>query len=191
VVWRAVERTLAAEVFQARYQCGRRNAWETRSVDPDAPRVRFLGDDTLVDPATDAMAEDAARRAVTPVVSRAWQALLQAGWQPQQADALLGLALEQPAMPRAGARAFEGWRTLAAELDVPAWQVRRGLAVLLGEPDTPGLLAMMLHQGPDVVDGIPARRALQATRSRWASSGKSRRLLLRDEPRGADLHLAC
>ncbi|HWS57849.1 MAG TPA: hypothetical protein VN257_04860, partial [Actinotalea sp.] len=89
--------------------------------------------------------------------------LAEAGWPRALAAELVARMVEDAAPGQVGSIEQSGWRTLAAELGLPPWQVRRVMVVLFGAPGWPGLLERLLLD-EDVRGDLALRAAVISTR---------------------------
>lgn len=142
MVWSAVRRTVGAEVGAALPV-----AW-TPSTEPDPG-------------AGEAASATTARTfgAGGPLLELIVDLLVAEGWPQESAGDAIALLADEPGR---GA-----WRTVAARIGVPAWQVRRVAALVLGVDPAPGLLRLVVELGPGVLAEPGARAAARACRVRW------------------------
>ena len=103
-----------------------------------------------------------------PMLRRIVEALTDAGWSGSLArDAVVLLAESAAGVP--GGTGVARWRWVAMRLGIAEWQVRRLAALLLGGPGAPGVPALMVEHGPDVLDDEGVLAAVRSTACRWAA----------------------
>ena len=186
MVWVAVRRAVWAEVVQG---------WEG----PGGQRARPV--DTVPSPPVQHAAEGALGSHLQAIVDE----LVDLGWDRD----LLVAAIEELADQAFTGTAGDGrarWRWVALRVGLPEWQARRLASALLGVPDHPGVLALVVDAGPGVLKDAGIHRVLRATCQRtlaspaanlssWAKAGErpdpSRDLAAHDfEPAWEDSELA-
>ncbi|HEY3545795.1 MAG TPA: hypothetical protein VGK17_06850 [Propionicimonas sp.] len=175
VVWGAARHALLTEVVCARFATSPRKAWEQAAVErlaggsPTGGLAELRPDD---EPAIWAD-RDPTGQQPTDVVSSAISALITVGWPARQASAIVEDVMGDTPTTRGtrwttrphGWTTF-GWRSMAARLDLPAWQARRLVLVLRGTADSPGLLPRLIMGGGRVPADLDLRPALLSTRYR-------------------------
>ncbi|HET8971409.1 MAG TPA: hypothetical protein VFN19_10140, partial [Candidatus Nanopelagicales bacterium] len=85
-------------------------------------------------------------------------AMVEGGWRLEDARAIADWALS-----RTGCTERTGWRVLAARTGLPPWRARRGLILLAGTPQWPGLVRRVLERGPEVLREAGPRAAIRST----------------------------
>lgn len=164
-VWRAVHRAVLGEVLAARYQVSPRTAWRLReragggATGPVCFELRDILPELPADPPADPAA------APREILAGAVQAFEGVGWPASTAQTLVLRIVEDSAPGQKDQEGKSGWRLLAADLDLPPWQVRRVSVVLLGAPGWAGILERLLD-GRDVRTDLSVRAALASTRVR-------------------------
>lgn len=105
--------------------------------------------------------------ALGPRLSRIVEVLGDAGWTRDRAAAAVAWVASNAAIRDGEVR---GWRPMAAQLGIPAWQARRLVLVLLGSAGRPGLVERLVRDGDHVLDDHATRRSLRSTTARWLPS---------------------
>jgi len=168
VLWQTARRAVLSEIVAGQFATTERRGWEL-AVAARKGEVRLpLSLDALIDTGWEAPGNEpdvTSRLELADVLADARNALERVGWGRRTAGRIIAAVanLDPPATPRC---TVAGWRTLAATLDLPAWQARRLAVVLRGTAEWPGLLTLLMNQGSDTLDDPGMRAALTATRYR-------------------------
>lgn len=163
-VVRAVQHAVAGEALAARYGTNVRAAWRLHraGVPPLASLAPVLERD---DGAPD---RERPQTAITlsAACDLAVAALRDAGWTRAIAVQVVAKASDLPDPAEDPRSTVTGWRTMAAELDMPPWQARRLCLALLGTEAWMGLLGRLLLHGEAARRTPPMRAAMASTRLR-------------------------
>jgi hypothetical protein len=90
--------------------------------------------------------------------------LVQHGWDPEVAAAVIAHVIEYARPnPDGGRPRAHGWREMSAELGIPPWQARRVTVLLLGAGGWPGLVERVAVSGPRALREPAVIAAVQAT----------------------------
>lgn len=179
VLWQPARRALLGEILAARWATNGRRAWEHDAAERAGAARRLLYLEALVAaetaPSADASASTEPTTPVSAALEAAARALASAGW---DNDAAVQIVTEVAAMedPLGHDATVVGWRPLAARLGLPPWQARRLTAVLRGSVERPGLFAILIREGEDVLGEYEVRASLASTRSRTNPSPTRRRV---------------
>jgi len=168
VLWQVARRAVLGEIVAAQFSTADRRAWELAMAARHGKVVVPISLDALAAASWEpSSAEPDPALAVVwhDVLADARDALIAVGWQPATARRIVTAVvdLQPPPDPRS---TIVGWRLLATELDLPAWQARRLALALRGTATSPGLLPRLISSGRDALDDTDARLALAATRHR-------------------------
>lgn len=161
VLWTVVRRAIQGEMLAAAYQTSERKSWRAwRQQSPEtAPPISLT---RLDESGWEPMAPPVAAAPMGPGLVAVAAALVQVGWERRVAHAVVQAVATTVA--RDGNRAdIQGWRGLAARLDLPPWQVRRVASVLLGGPGWIGAVERMASGGPACLEDRDMKVALKAT----------------------------
>lgn len=175
-LWATARRAVLTEVVCAQYPTSASRAWRLATgADgaPTEPVAQLPNDDLGVSPAADPGRLIDERAALAAAVD----ALVAVGWDRTTARAVVVEVLyDEPdartiKRARVSERSGFGWRSMAEQLSLPAWQARRLVFVLRGTAERPGLLPRLILAGGT---GLPldrdSQRALRATRDRSLAS---------------------
>lgn len=168
VVWKAASRAVHGETASSLFGKCERRSWQLLAGADGEPAAQLESLDKWIDMGLDAVSDDYLAEGVDFARARvtAGAALAAAGWRRDQADDIVATTIQLQALPRDRRCTFVGWRTMADELGLPAWQARRLCVVLLGTPDWPGLLPRLLLDGPGALRTPGMGAALRSTRVR-------------------------
>lgn len=168
VLWRAARCAVLEEIVSSQFACDSRRGWDLTSRSRAGLMLAPVSLEKLLEvgwepssrstPETSPELDDAVRSAA--------KALGDVGWEPDLAQRIVAevVDLKSPAAdPRSTAL---GWRLLATDLDLPAWQARRLTLVLRGTSQWRGLIARILAGEPEAARSPAMRRALRSTRFR-------------------------
>ena len=172
VVWTATRRAVMGEMLAARYCTSVRKAWRLHAecgfqlLAPALVDVDGVPDDEL------GRALDAQDRANAfgPSTRTVLDVLVQAGWKRPELETLVDLIGLELGAGASGTTQKSGWRSIALELGVEPWRVRRLMTVLVGEPGWAGLVERVWNSGPAVLDEAGPVAAIQSTVLGWMSS---------------------
>jgi hypothetical protein len=174
IVWAAVRREVRAEAVSARYCTGLRRAWHARGPSGASPTPSVLSLDRLAELGVEpeavqgsAVGERWGAGSVGGVLEVVVGAMCDAGWHAPTAIELVESIAELARCDVSDSRRKAGWRTLADQLGLPPWQVRRVMVVLLGEAGWEGVLARVRREGPDVLVEVGVIAALRSTVVEW------------------------
>jgi hypothetical protein len=178
VLWATARRAALGEVVAGTYCMDVRSGWRLARPDP-VPHVPRLGSATDVgagryDPpvSLDAMDGRDAERTSTSgpsrpssgsVLSDVVDALVHAGWSERAARVIVEAVAAGATSKSCTVSGVRGWRRLAQALDMPPWQVRRVMVVMLGAPGWPGLVEHLVTDGRAILDESDMRAALRST----------------------------
>lgn len=167
VLWRAAKRAALGEVVAARYGKVERRAWELLRPADGAEPVRLpLSLDVLLDAGWDVTGSAGHGPELHEVISTAIRGLVAAGWPSHDAAHIVAAVIDLPDAREDPRSEALGWRHMATDLDMPAWQARRLCVALRGTATWRGLFARVLSEGPQVVECPQMRAALRTTRVR-------------------------
>ena len=161
VLWIAVRRAIQGEMLSAAYQTSERKSWRAfREQTPEtAPPISLTQlDESGWEPAT----PPAAASHMGPGLLAVAAALVQVGWERRAAHAVVQ-AVAATVARDSNRSGIQGWRGLAARLNLPPWQVRRVATVLLGGPDWTGAVERIALGGPASLKDPDMQTALRAT----------------------------
>lgn len=190
ILWTTARRAVLGELMAGTYCTGARTAWRLAGPAGRGPLHVELADRAprtfAVDyPVSleDALGPDGDLSAAQPAASAtmiktvlAWivQALVDAGWLEDLAALLVKAITLNAGGPDRGPRTASGWRHIAADLDLPPWQVRRATVLVLGTPAWPGLVERLTVAGPSTVSEPDVASAIASTLDiRVPSPGRS------------------
>lgn len=178
VLWATARRAALGEVVAGTYCMDVRSGWRLARPGTDA-HVGRLG------PATDAGAgrydppvslDEMNGRGVDPpsdsgtsrpssgsVLSDVVDALVDVGWSERAARVIVEAVAAGASSKSCTVSGVRGWRRLAQTLDMPAWQVRRVMVVMLGAPSWRGLVEHLVTDGRAILDESDMRAALRST----------------------------
>jgi hypothetical protein len=97
-------------------------------------------------------------------------ALVNAGWSERPARVIVEAVAAGATRNIYTASGTCGWRRLAQAVDMPPWQVRRVMVVMLGAAGWPGLVERIVTDGKGNLDESDMRAALRSTLVAWAPS---------------------
>ena len=168
VVWKAASRAVHGEAASSLFGKCERRSWQLLAGRDGDAAAQLESLDKWSDMGLDAVSDDYLAEGVdfTRAQVTAAAALAAAGWRRDQADDIVATTIQLQALPRDRRCTFVGWRTMAEDLGLPAWQARRLCVVLLGTPDWPGLLPRLLLAGPGALRTPGMGAALRSTRTR-------------------------
>lgn len=165
-IWVAVQRAIRSEVMSARY------------LTTESKGRRAFAAQASTDTATHL----APPLSLTQMIELGWEqeqasthlhlgeglqavvlALVEAGWEPRAAHAVLDGVISSVTRDGSGRNAAQGWRSLASRLGLPPWQVRRVSLVLLGAPGWSGAIERIRDRGPVALEDPDLRAALRST----------------------------
>ena len=174
VLWTVVLREVRAEVMSAHYCTGLRRAWRARGPGGASPTPAVVSLDRMLDAGLE---PTPARGSLTPMqdaaggLDAALEAIVGAmgdtGWHRAVAVELVAAIAEVAERETLDSRRKLGRRTVAEELGLPPWQVRRVTVLLLGEPGWDGLLVKIRRGGPDVLADVGVIAAVRSTVVEW------------------------
>ena len=183
-LWTVARRAVHDEVVAARMLTSVRKAWKwSEREEGDGPTsgdrgrnwVTFFSVESMRDAGIE-LPDDAEPGAAGPGLGERLEliadALVDVGWRPQDARAVLR-ALSDAAAERRTESLLLGWRPIARELGLAAWSVRRVQVLLCGHGACPGLLELMLIDGPEILADCGIARALRSTVRRQDPSPES------------------
>ena len=170
VVWTAVLREVRAEAVSARYCTAPGRAWQVRGPSGQPPTPPCISLDVLLETgAESAVASGSTNTAsgLGGVLGVVVDAMCDVGWEApvvtELVEAIGGLSPEEVGATRRKG----GWRRLAEQLELPPWQVRRVMVLLLGEPGWEGILERVKRDGPEVLGDVGVAAALRSTVVGW------------------------
>jgi len=168
VLWQAARRAVLSEIVASQFATAERHGWALAGAARKGEVHLPLSLDALIDTGWEAPGNEpdvSSKLALTDALADARCALERVGWGRRTAGRIIAAVAnsDPPTSPRC---AVAGWRTMAATLDLPAWQARRLTVVLRGTADWPGLLTLLMNQGSEALDDPGMRAALTATRYR-------------------------
>lgn len=137
VLWVTARRAVRSEAVATAWCMSARKAWRLSSSSGHNAPPAMLEDvvDDLKDrPARLATASDSA------LIEHLVDCLIGFGWGRREARAVVLGVAERAFRAHDQAHIVGGWRRLAADVNLPGWQVRRLVTVLLGRPGSPGLV---------------------------------------------------
>ena len=178
VLWVAVRHAVRDEVAATVMQTSVRAAWrysptgtgrrgprgETRTRVDGPVSLEALPfeplDDSLREPAPDDPRREPALGGGLGALA---DTLVAAGWQEDQAVAVLQAACDHLVQrpPRGGV--VLGWRLVSQATGLPQWQVRRVMVLLCGAPGWPGALERLACDGPKALAAPDMRAAVAST----------------------------
>ncbi|MEO8329158.1 MAG: hypothetical protein ABI586_04045, partial [Candidatus Nanopelagicales bacterium] len=89
--------------------------------------------------------------------------LVHAGWSERAARVIVEAVAAGATRRSCTVSGVRGWRRLAQALDMPPWQVRRVMVVMLGAPGWPGLVEHLVTDGKAILNESDMRAALRST----------------------------
>jgi hypothetical protein len=104
-----------------------------------------------------------------PRLDRVLALCVESGWDPEVVREL-GWAISEHAAHSAPGVPTVRWRLVARSAGAPQWQARRLAALLVGGPAVPGVLALMVERGTQVLADESVRAAVAATTSPHAAA---------------------
>ena len=165
-IWVAVQRAISSEVMGARYLTtedkGRRAFAAQASTDSATHLAPPLSLTQLVDRGWE-REQRATHLQLGPSLQAVVVALVAAGWEPRAAHAVLEGVISSVTRDGGGRNVAQGWRTLAARLGLPPWQVRRVSLALLGAPGWAGAIERIRDRGLVALEDSDLRAALRST----------------------------
>lgn len=138
VLWVTARRAVRSEAVATAWCMSARKAWRLSSLSGDDQAPPALLEDVVDD-----LTGRAARPAMPPdslLIERVVECLIVFGWSRREARAVVLGVAERAFRAHDQAHIVGGWRRLAADVNLPGWQVRRLVTVLLGRPGSPGLV---------------------------------------------------
>lgn len=185
VLWAIARRAARGEVVAGNYctnvhagwRVARSDAAEGRAANPrkgDAGTFRHLPPMSLADlaqcgidlPARSELPDLAAG----PLLSLIVQALVSAGWREIPARRIVDVVAAGADRNGSDSSEVHGFRHLAEYLDMPPWQVRRVMVLMLGAPDWPGLVERLATDGGQALQDPSMLAAIDSTVSAWSRS---------------------
>ncbi len=166
VVWTAVRRAALGEVLAAKYLASSRRAWSLRDREP---AYYFEGLHDAEEAGVDGLWYDPFARPAgdtSELTIEAAAVLTEFGWPPDVAEAVIRRVVDDAEPGQGTSVEKSGWRVIAADLNLPPWQVRRVMVALWGAPGWPGLAERILLGDDGATDDAAMRAALSATRVR-------------------------
>ena len=161
VLWMVVRRAIQGEMLAAAYQTSERKSWRAfRQQTPEtAPPISLT---QLDESGWEPTAPPAPAAPMGPVLVAVAAALVHVGWERRAAHAVVQ-AVAATVARDSNRSGIQGWRGLAARLNLPPWQVRRVATVLLGGPDWTGAVERIALGGPASLKDPDMQTALRAT----------------------------
>jgi hypothetical protein len=185
VLWATARRAVLGEVVAGAYGMDVRSGWRLARPDPDpdtsgqgpARTATTIGYDppvslSAMDGEGGELPSDpgSAVPASGPVLSGVVHALVSVGWPERSAQVIVEAVAAGATCNSCTVSGARGWRRLAQGLDMPPWQVRRVMVVMLGARGWPGLVERLVTDGKGSLDGDEMRAALRSTLVAWAPS---------------------
>ena len=174
VVWTVVLREVRAEAISAQYCTGLRRAWRARGPGGASQTPAVVSLDRMLDAGlepTPARGSSTPRQDAAGGLDAALEAIVgamgDAGWQKAVAVELVAAIAEVAERETRDSRRKLRRQTIAEELGLPPWQVRRVTVLLLGEPGWEGLLVKVRRGGPDVLADVGVIAAVRSTVVQW------------------------
>ncbi len=167
-VWVAVRRAIQGEVLSAVYLAGEREAWRTRQyrrdsgTEIDTPTISL---ERLMDLGWERSAGSPVRLQLGERLMHVVRALVRAGWEPRVAHAVVEAVSATATRRTTTTAGIQGWRSIADDLSLPPWQVRRVAVLLLGGPEWPGVVHLMRKSGAQVLADPIVVAAVKSTSS--------------------------
>jgi hypothetical protein len=151
MAWVAARRAIWAEVDAAPRQPGSVEATDPE-IDVTAPHGSGTGD---------------VGGSLGPRLDRILDLCVESGWDREVVRGLSAVLAEHSghALGVPAAR----WRLVARRAGVPEWQARRLAGLLLGGPGNPGVLALMVERGAEILSDESVRAAVSATTRPWGA----------------------
>ncbi|MBI1376788.1 MAG: hypothetical protein GC157_04795 [Frankiales bacterium] len=172
VLWVTARRAVRGEIMAASWGIPARKAWRLNHASRDDRRppvsLEELSRELQDLPETRALVDD------SPLIDLVVDQLVEFGWERPQARRLVLAVAERSTRHHDTAHIIGGWRRLAADLDLPGWQVRRLVTVLLGGVDI-GLIQRLATDATFRADhNQELAAALRSTRCSWLPSPPTR-----------------
>ncbi|MCU0277302.1 MAG: hypothetical protein MUF33_00960 [Candidatus Nanopelagicales bacterium] len=182
VLWATARRAALGEVVAGAYGMDARSGWRLARLGTDHEVSGPVPVDTPTagryDPPVSLTDVDG--RAVEPtsdsgqtgpssglVLSDVVHALVNVGWSERPARVIVEAVAAGATRKSCTVSGARGWRRLAQALDMPPWQVRRVMVVMLGTPGWPGLVERLVTDGKEILDESDMRAALRSTVVAW------------------------
>lgn len=182
VLWATARRAALGEVIAGTYCMDVRSGWRLASPGSDSdatgPGLSRPATVSRYDPPVSLAALDG--RAVEPtsysrptgpssgpILSDVVHALVNVGWSERPARVIVEAVAAGATRKSCTVSGARGWRRLAQALDMPPWQVRRVMVVMLGTPGWPGLVERLVTDGKEILDESDMRAALRSTVVAW------------------------
>lgn len=163
-IWVAVRRAIQGEVMSALYLTEERKSWRAREGRDKSQECRpHVSLEQLLETGWERAASTSVRLQLGRPLQAVVGALVQVGWEPRSAHAVVEAVAATVTRHDVSSMSAQGWRTVANDLGVPPWQVRRVTVVLLGGPGWPGAMERMVEEGLVVLDDPAMRAALKST----------------------------
>jgi hypothetical protein len=165
-VWVAVRRAIQGEVLSAVYLAGEREAWRTRQhrrdsgTEIDTPTISLA---RLMDLGWEKSTGQPVRLQLGERLMHVVRALAKNGWEPRAAHAVVEAVSATATRRTTTTAGIQGWRSIANELGLPPWQVRRVAVLLLGGPEWPGVVQLMRKSGSQVLADPVVVAAVKST----------------------------
>lgn len=143
VLWVTAGRAVRGEVVAATWCTRAEKAWRSSAI----TSARHLPPVSL-DEYGDVLQDRATLRPTvedSPLIDRVIDCLTDGGWDYVDARRVVCAIAERATRHRDEPRIIGGWRRLAADLDMPGWQIRRIVHLLLGTADRPGLIERIVR----------------------------------------------
>ena len=168
VLWVTARRAVRGEIMAASWGIPARKAWRLNHASRDDRRppvsLEELSRELQDLPETRALVVDC------PLIDLVVDQLVEFGWDRPLARRLVLAVAERSIRHHDAAHIIGGWRRLAADLDLPGWQVRRLVTVLLGGVDV-GLIQRLATDTTFRADhNQDLAAALRSTRCAWLPS---------------------
>lgn len=182
VLWATARRAALGEVISGTYCMDVRSGWRLARHGADAdrsgPALAAAARNARYDPPVSLAAMDGRGVELTSdfgptgfssssILTGVVDALVNAGWSHRPARVIVEAVAAGATRNGYSASGTCGWRRLAQALDMPPWQVRRVMVVMLGAPGWPGIVERLVTDGKGIPDESDMRAALRSTVVAW------------------------